>query len=602
MNDKNKTKVRLLEEITVLRQRVIALEAAEAEQKTLEEEYKQTVEKLKTHHAILQSVLDSTTSAMFFLDRQYGYTSFNAAHAMIMKVIYGVEIEFGQSLLAYMTVSEDREHAKRNLDRALQGERFTEAAYSGEDALSRLYFEVTHTPVKDADGNIIGVAVFARDLTDRKRVEEALQASESKYRAMFQYMRSGVAVYEAVDNGDDFIFRDFNAAAERISRISRDHVIGQHLLRLFPNMDRFGLFAALQRVYRTGQPEHLPTAYYQDQTREGWRENFIYKLPSGEVVAIYDDVTERKRAEESLRESETQVRQLIENSPVAMVVSSGVKEQVILINKKFQQLFGYTIADIPDVSHWWPLAYPDEAYREMMKAAWIRKVEQAIKNHSQIEPVEARITCKDSSIRDIELHLSSIGEKNLVTFVDLTDRKRAEENIRQHTDLLENTIESLTHPFYVVDANDYTIVMANSAAQKLDDAAATCTCYALTHHTHSACMGSEHPCPLLEVKQTKKAVTIEHIHTDKNGHPRNVEIHAHPILDPAGNVRQMIEYTLDITERKRAEAEIQARVRQQAAVAGLGQRALMWNTTRSWNFCPIAMRSGCGRASVGKKG
>ena len=144
---------------------------------------------------------------------------------------------------------------------------------------------------------------FMTDITERKKAEKALRESEEQFRAMFNHMHSGVAVYEAVGNGADFVFRDFNAAAESISRISRDQVIGKRLLALFPNMDRFGLFAALQRVYRTSQSEHLPAAYYKDPYREGWRDNFIYKLPSGAVVAIYDDVTDRKRAEMALREA-----------------------------------------------------------------------------------------------------------------------------------------------------------------------------------------------------------------------------------------------------------------------------------------------------------
>jgi len=86
----------------------------------------------------------------------------------------------------------------------------------------------------------------------------ATDKNENKYLSMFQHMKSGVAIYEAIDNGSDFIFSDFNPAAEHISQISRDRVIGKRLLELFPNMGEYGLFGALQRVYRTGKPEHMP--------------------------------------------------------------------------------------------------------------------------------------------------------------------------------------------------------------------------------------------------------------------------------------------------------------------------------------------------------
>ena len=136
----------------------------------------------------------------------------------------------------------------------------------------------------------------------RFQIKQALMESEARYHAMFSTMNAGVAVCNVIGDGEDFVFRDFNAAAERISRVSRDKVIGKRLLGVFPNMDRFGLFAAFRKVSRTGSPEHIPPKFYKDPFREGWEEIFIYKLPSGEVVAIFEDVTERKQAEEALNQ------------------------------------------------------------------------------------------------------------------------------------------------------------------------------------------------------------------------------------------------------------------------------------------------------------
>ena len=123
---------------------------------------------------------------------------------------------------------------------------------------------------------------------------DALRESEHRYRAMFENMKSGVAVYQPVEGGSDFVFKDINKAAERISRIRKEDVIGRKLLEILPNMDKSGLLNCLRRVCQTGKPEHLPAYHYEDEQRQGWRENFIYKLPSGEIVVIYDDVTEAK--------------------------------------------------------------------------------------------------------------------------------------------------------------------------------------------------------------------------------------------------------------------------------------------------------------------
>jgi len=129
------------------------------------------------------------------------------------------------------------------------------------------------------------------------------------------------------------------------------------------------------------------------------------------------------------------------------------------------------------------------------------------------------------------------------------------EEIRRKKEFLNSVLESLTHPFYVIDANDYTIKLANYAARQGSLSEET-TCYALTHKKSKPCKGAEHPCPIKEVKKTKKPVILEHIHYDKSGNSRNVEIDAYPIFDETGNVIQIIEYTLDITERKLAEEEL----------------------------------------------
>lgn len=128
---------------------------------------------------------------------------------------------------------------------------------------------------------------------------------------------------------------------------------------------------------------------------------------------------------------------------------------------------------------------------------------------------------------------------------------RAEEQIHEQREFLRNTIESLVHPFYVIDANDYTIKIANSAAH-LAAVDGNSTCYALTHNEDRPCGSAEYPCPLEIIKETKQPVVVEHIHFGKDGDARNVEIHAFPIFDSEGNVIQIIEYCLDITELKRA--------------------------------------------------
>ncbi|HAJ33181.1 MAG TPA: hypothetical protein DCK79_07385 [Candidatus Atribacteria bacterium] len=140
-----------------------------------------------------------------------------------------------------------------------------------------------------------------KDITKLKQTEEVIQESESRFRGLFKYMSSGVAIYEAKNNGKDFTVKDFNRAAEKIEKVKKEDIIGKSVLKVLPGVKDFGLFKVFQEVYKTGKPQHHSISLYKDQRITGWRENYVYKIPSGEIVVVYDDITERKLAEEKIK-------------------------------------------------------------------------------------------------------------------------------------------------------------------------------------------------------------------------------------------------------------------------------------------------------------
>jgi len=129
------------------------------------------------------------------------------------------------------------------------------------------------------------------------------------------------------------------------------------------------------------------------------------------------------------------------------------------------------------------------------------------------------------------------------------NRERLE--ISRQNRLLHTVLDSLPFPFCVIDANDYRVKIINKAAGTHD--LGSLTCHALSHKSTTPCSGGEHPCPMLEVKKTGKPVILEHLHYNQHGAQRVVEVHGYPIFDEAGNIVQMIESSVDITQRRLAE-------------------------------------------------
>jgi signal transduction histidine kinase/PAS domain-containing protein len=146
------------------------------------------------------------------------------------------------------------------------------------------------------------------------------------------------------------------------------------------------------------------------------------------------------------------------------------------------------------------------------------------------------------------------AHRDLIT-AEQTKNRLAKEKIEQQSQFLQSIIDSLSHPFYLINADNYQIEIANTSTQELG-IWPQATCYELTHKRDEPCTGLHDPCPLQEVKKTKKPVIVEHIHFNKAGNPRNVEVHGFPVTDERGHITQMIEYSLDITERKRLEKQL----------------------------------------------
>jgi len=176
-------------------------------------------------------------------------------------------------------------------------------------------------------------------------------------------------------------------------------------------------------------------------------------------------------------------------------------------------------------------------------------------NSERLLAEQALQKAHDGLEQRIEERISDLHQINEYLEKQIEDRKEAEAETARQNELLINTIESLDHPFYVIDADSYVIQLANSASGfgELSDKS---TCYSLTHQKDHPCDCKNHPCTIREIKKSLQAVTLHHTHY-KEGEKRIFEVHGYPIFAKEGRVKQVIEYTIDITESRELERQLQ---------------------------------------------
>ncbi|HWQ68113.1 MAG TPA: PAS domain S-box protein [Methanospirillum sp.] len=234
----------------------------------------------------------------------------------------------------------------------------------------------------------LGHWVCNRDISERKKIEEELlsaykelatreeqleqqnrqliedqlkiKAQEIQYRELFDHMPSGVAVYEVQGKEEPhFIFKDMNLAAQKIEQISKTDFIGRDVTEVFPGIEDLGLFQVFNRVYQSGDAEVLPAAQYQDDRIRGWRENRVYKLPSGDIVAVYDDISERINLQEEVTVNAQRYQQMAGLLPIC-VFETNKEGYFTFFNTQTLITFFYTQEDLDKGLHFTEVVIPDE--------------------------------------------------------------------------------------------------------------------------------------------------------------------------------------------------------------------------------------------------
>jgi PAS domain S-box-containing protein len=260
---------------------------------------KQAEEELRQREQLLQNVIDGSTTPIFLKDLDGKFITINAA----LERMLGISREKLKGKTDYDIAPKEVADYWRTHDQQVTA---TGKAIQIEELADlpdgRHIFLANKFPLVNADGQTYGVGAISHDITERKRVEEALRESEARFRTLFDTMSEGFSINEIIcdDKGKpcDLRYLAVNPAFERHTGVKAADIVGRTCLELFPQAEP-EWFERYGKVALTGEPAHFESAF---GPLGRWFEVSAYQTEPRRFAVVFFDITERKQAGEALRE------------------------------------------------------------------------------------------------------------------------------------------------------------------------------------------------------------------------------------------------------------------------------------------------------------
>ncbi|MBN1289308.1 MAG: PAS domain S-box protein [Actinobacteria bacterium] len=307
--------------------------------------------------------------------------------------------------------------------------------------------EINAVLFKDEDGNIVRTTAYTSYRVQQEEAARAVRRSEEKYRQMFDNMSSGVVTYEAVDNGEDFIITDCNKAAEKV--IDRKSTVGKTVRQVFSSVEESPVFKVLREVWRSGELVRFPQAGGFDQYVNRWLEGYVYKLPAGEIVAVFDDITERVERDRVLRENQEMLSQIYDLAAEGIVVT-GADHRIAFANTQALKLLGYEDSKELKGTLAADLYVKPETRDQMLPV---------LMESGSVKDLNVEVKRRDGGSFwarfNVSVQIDENGEfcRGITIFADITERKQASEALKESEARLREIYDFAAEGIAVVGAD-----------------------------------------------------------------------------------------------------------------------------------------------------
>ena len=295
--------------------------------------------------------------------------------------------------------------------------------------------------IREGEQTAFMVFVTLQDITKRKRLEEELIKNQQLLTEMGKTSKVGGWEFNI-----DTESLQWTEEVYRIHEVGLDYVpTVESALDFYSNASKPVILEAFQRAIEHDEPFDLELEMITAKdTLRHVHAIGMSDLEYRRVHGIFQDITERKNAENGLLKSNKRFQDITAQSPLPMVITDA-KGDIEFFNNKFIEVFGYTLDDISTAEQWWLAAYPNNVYRQEVQESWTKAIDKALEKGTQIETQEWEITCKNGAVRCVEFDMMPLGDISVIVMNDITERKKADALIKESNEELDAFVHTVAH-------------------------------------------------------------------------------------------------------------------------------------------------------------